>query len=248
MDWLNIYYNAHDEMNNLLFNICCYPIRLFFWILLKFLGWNFLSQKDHDILLNESKMVLVFSHTTLWDFWLIFFHMIVYPNMTKNVYTSMSSSFFNKWYGFILKRFQFIPTVRLEDKSIGFVNIVTNSLKNRSEYAFMISPEGKLNKSPWRSGYYYIAKNLNVPIYAIGFDYELKKLVLGKRRHPNEYESKEQIEKLLQYDMSQIVPLYPQNSFVEIRSHSKLNRYWCDVPTVIINTLLFLYLCKIYIT
>ena len=86
---------------------------------------------------------------------------------------------------------------------------------------FLISPKGSILKKDWKSGYYYISKQINVPIIAVGLDYEQKTIYIGK---PIDNQLDEPIIKnKLYHDLSKIVPLYPEQENMMIRKHNYNN-------------------------
>ena len=68
---------------------------------------------------------------------------------------------------------------------------------------------------PWRSGFYYIAKEMGWKLRVSGFDFERRCFVFGPVRDlPNTYDKALSI---MQEDMSQIVPAWVSRSEVNIR-------------------------------
>lgn len=203
----------------------------FAWGFLIILGWESLPINHiHELKNKNKKIVVIFSHTSYWDFWLIILYAMAYPGIMDNVYTVIKPQVFESWYGKILRDNNFIPATKLEEKNGGFVSNTVEKLKTKDIFMLMLSPEGTIKKNEWKSGYYYIAKSLCAKIVVAGFDYEKKSLVVigpvdisDKTLHSaNLY---------LQQNMSRIIPLNIKNSFVPIYpspQHNILNISFCD--------------------
>lgn len=84
-------------------------------------------------------------------------------------------------------------------------------------FNLLICPKGTILKKKWRTGYYHIAKELNVPILVGGMDYNLKKVVLFDIE---QHDSIENTERSVKLQLANIVPLYPECEVVDIRDHS----------------------------
>jgi 1-acyl-sn-glycerol-3-phosphate acyltransferase len=65
------------------------------------------------------------------------------------------------------------------------VNAIAELFKNKDEFRMTLSPEGtrkKVNK--WRTGFYYIAKEANVPIIMFTLDFENKRNKISEPFYP----------------------------------------------------------------
>ena len=71
--------------------------------------------------------------------------------------------------------------------------------KDKKEFMFVISPKGKVANSPWRSGYYVIAKELGCKIIPCGLDYEHKCLSF-EEPFTIENHSKQDMDHLIQFN------------------------------------------------
>lgn len=88
--------------------------------------------------------------------------------------------------GYILKKLGAIPVDRnAKTKSLSFVEQVLELFAQRDELVIMIAPEGTRKKvSKWRSGFYYMAINANVPILYGYLDYRKKHAGIGGVFYP----------------------------------------------------------------
>lgn len=53
----------------------------------------------------------------------------------------------------------------------GMTNSMIEYMKQNKHKLFVISPEGSLSAKEWKSGFFYIAKGINSPIYVGGIDF-----------------------------------------------------------------------------
>lgn len=199
--------------------------------ILVFMGWNLIS---HDVLqkLRKSKRsVIVFSHTSYFDFYILILYLLAYPRELKSVKTLVKPQPF-KHFGWILRRFGAIPATKVDDKNGGAVNRITNELKHLDSFMFLISPKGSILKREWRSGYYHIAKQLNVPLKVAGLDYETQKIIVSDEIDSNKSES--DIESFLKDELKEIVPLFPKEEVVDVRPY-KHTRIINKTPIIIIS-------------
>lgn len=66
------------------------------------------------------------------------------------------------------------------DAKQSIVDQAVKLFKENEEFILAIAPEGTRKKvKKLRSGFYYIARNAEIPIVPVGFDFENKKILLG---------------------------------------------------------------------
>jgi len=207
------------------------------WFILLSMGWHKLADSELARVKNPKQAVFVFAHTSYWDFWLIAIHGLIFPELMDHVYTVMQPQPFNSWYGKYLRMWNFIPATRAEDAGNGFVKETVDLFKKKDRAFLMLSPEGRILQTKWRSGYYHIAKELDIPIIVVGFDYEIRSLVANKFRTHQEYQTKEKMEEILMNDMATVIPLHPHQSHVKItKAHNPVNVMAYD-PIMISNVI-----------
>lgn len=181
------------------------------------LGWHPISKDDYNKIIKEKKLIMLFSHTSYFDFILLLLCLFIYPEIRSKIYAIVKPQLIDN-YGFLFKYFNFIPSTRLEDTGNGFVKKTSEKLNSLSSFYLLISPKGTIKKSPWRSGYYWLAKQLNANIIVIGPDYQNKKIVFQNIYSVDDM-SKDFLEYTLKYDMSLIHPINPQYEYL----HSNYN-------------------------
>ena len=57
------------------------------------------------------------------------------------------------------------------------VDLIADLFNQNESFILALSPEGTRKKvSSWKTGFYYIAKKANVPIYSVALDFENKQI------------------------------------------------------------------------
>lgn len=188
-------------------------------------SWGWQLPTDRDVRRfsshNTRKIIIVISHTSYWDFSLLMMYRQADPRIKKHLYLVVKPQAFDSW-GWALKPMGCIPATRSEDSGSGFVEKTVEQFQGK-DIRLIISPEGKLDATEWRSGYYHIAKKLQASVMVAGLDYKKKCLYFGKI-HPFEDVdacSKDQLEEMLMEEMSNIVPLHPERSRVNAKYEHK---------------------------
>lgn len=194
------------------------PISYIFKFILFILGWSRITEKQLSKISNLNKAVLLFSHTSYFDFWILILYVLAQPEILNDVYIVMKPQpFQNPIFKFFLEKLHFLPASRLEDKGSGFVNRISEFLNTKNTFFLLISPEGTIKANEWRTGYFYIAKATKSSIMVVGFDYVNKCLSLGKNDYiPSHFSDIIFYQTSLQYEMSEIVPYNIHNSSVPI--------------------------------
>ncbi len=123
------------------------------------LGWKKL--KDYP----KEKCVIVFPHTSYWDLliWIIFFE--------KNMFLLANPNYYNWATKWIYTALNLIPSTRLEETGFGLVSQLVQRFKGNKN-SIVLSPKGTIKKKKWKTGYYYIARELGVKIYPFILDFE----------------------------------------------------------------------------
>jgi len=119
--------------------------------------------------------------------------------------------------GWILRKLGAIPSTKLEDKNGGSVSRIVNQLKQTDKFVFLISPKGTIKNAPWRTGYYYIAKQSNAKILAIGLDYYKKSIIICSDLISTKTNDETIITNYLQDTLKTIIPVYPEREGINIQ-------------------------------
>ncbi|MEA1897418.1 MAG: 1-acyl-sn-glycerol-3-phosphate acyltransferase, partial [Bacteroidota bacterium] len=114
--------------------------------------------------------LVVAPHTSNWDY--VIGKLIFYAyGISSHVLMKKELFFFPL--GFFLKALGGIPLDRSRNENT--VNKMIDLFKTKDEFILTITPEGSRKKSDnWKTGFYYIAKYANVPVYLGYCNYEKK--------------------------------------------------------------------------
>ncbi|MCW8879914.1 MAG: lysophospholipid acyltransferase family protein [Kangiellaceae bacterium] len=139
--------------------------------LLRWSGWNLISQPPQV----KKYVVIVAPHTSNWDFWVFILIKFIFR---------MHVSFIGKHtifvgpIGWVLKKWGGIPINRSAKHNV--VDTIVEEFDKRDELIFALSPEGTRSfKDHWKSGFYYIALNANVPLQLCYIDSKTKSVGFG---------------------------------------------------------------------
>lgn len=126
---------------------------------------------------NISKCVLVAApHTTNWDF---FYTIFAFWDLGIPLKFFIKDSWTKPWYGFLIKNLGGIGINRQQRSNM--VDYAADLLKNNENLYMLNTPEGSRSRAEkWKTGFYYIAKEANVPIVLAYCDYEKKMAGIGK--------------------------------------------------------------------
>jgi 1-acyl-sn-glycerol-3-phosphate acyltransferase len=141
--------------------------KFFFW-LMKIMGWKI----DEHIPAGVKKAVIVVGpHTSNWDFVIGRIAFMKY-NMKAKYLIKKELFFFP--FGYFLKAIGGIPVDRTKKNNI--TEQAVKLFKENDEFFLVFSPEGTRKYQPhWKKGFYYIARQANVPIYITYIDYKTKR-------------------------------------------------------------------------
>lgn len=162
--------------------------------------------------------VLVFSHSSYWDAFVVILYII--STYGRNIHCVVQPKL-SRWYFYPFARLLhaiFAPPNEQKNNN-SLKSIVSQFLsKPTSEKAhrmLIIAPKGTCAKREWRSGYYYIAKELNYRIYPLCMDFTHRDIVIGKPVDPNLL-SLEECTKNLQKQLGEYRALNMENVEFEI--------------------------------
>lgn len=191
-------------------------LALFFRFILWSIGWQLMSTETLQYLHRWNRIVIVFSHTSYVDFYIMILYILAYPDDLCAVRMLVKPQPFN-YVGWLLRKFGAIPGTSIDEVKGGAVIRVVKELQKDNETLFLISPKGTIVKREWRSGYYHIAQALQAPLLASGLDYEQHAIVVSSIIDYNNTESV--IKAHLYEQLGNIVPLFPDDEVMNIRPH-----------------------------
>lgn len=137
-------------------------------LILKLLGWQIIGESPK----LRKYVLIVAPHTSNWDFVLgVFARKVIGINM----HYMGKSSLFKPPHGFLFRWLGGFPVDR--SKPNGLVNAAVELFKSREDFILVLSPEGTRKYNPnWKTGFWHIAHEANVPIAIVSFDYSTKEI------------------------------------------------------------------------
>jgi len=154
----------NDSSQNAFFSTCANKV-------LDLTGWY-----CEPIPERYTKAVIAYApHTSNWDFPLLIGAR--FANKVNVQWAGKSEMF--RWP--FISALTFLGGVPIErSKSTNMVQTVVNIFNNQERFLYAMSPEGtRKYQDFWRSGFYYIALEANVPIILYCLDYENKRVTIG---------------------------------------------------------------------
>ena len=167
---------------------------------------------DEEIEKMSSKLIMVTSHTSVYDFILSFLLFQICFRKRYNCQILMKKSF----EGYVSPIVKYVDNrmkmIRVDGEKNGLVNQVVENLKYQNNYILGMSPEGTRQcVDKLRKGYYYIGKELGCKVIYVGIDYENRIMKLEPEHEIcEEWEDEEKwfIENCKKYP-----PLFPEQCF-----------------------------------
>ena len=195
--------------------VLAYLLRWCATLLLYALGWTPISRKDIKCHLLIKKGVIVYNHTTAWEFGLTLLYGWSCPELFGIAYFVVKPGL-HKWLQYFSSAF--VPATPLEERNQGFVAKTSALFLNRDRYHIYIAPDGQRKLGKWLPGYSKLASSLNnqeyhnTPVYiaVMGFDFVQHRLRFGARQIVDNSTDFKLLEQKLQKSCSDIVPLYPE--------------------------------------
>lgn len=147
---------------------------VFYWLAtfcLFLLGW-----KTKGEIPDIKKFVLIAApHSSNWDF--VFFLLIVFK-FKISIHWMGKHTMFKMPFKWLLKRLGGIPVDRSEKGQI--VQSMADAFERSKELIITIAPSGTREKvMKWKTGFYHIARQANVPIVCGFIDYKQKTIGIG---------------------------------------------------------------------
>lgn len=133
----------------------------------KLMGWRI----EGDLPTNLKKyVIIVVPHTSWYDFYI---GVMVRKLMGVSINFIAKKELFSLPFGWYFRWMGGAPVDRSSQKNS--VQQVAQLFKDRDEFRLALAPEGTRKKVElWKSGFYYIALEANVPIVSVAFDYGSK--------------------------------------------------------------------------
>ncbi|MBV7316049.1 lysophospholipid acyltransferase family protein [Shewanella sp. NIFS-20-20] len=155
--------------------------RLCHW-LMKISGWRFEGSPPQ---INQYIMI-VGPHTSNWDF---IIGVIARGALKTQIHFLGKHQLFIPPWGWFFRAIGGSPVDRRKNNNL--VDSAALLFATQPHYKLALAPEG--TRSPvtrWKTGFYHIAQQAQVPIVAVGLDFSLKKIIIapsfmptGNKRH-----------------------------------------------------------------
>lgn len=178
-------------------------------------GW---SDIDPTTIPSEPSMFLV-SHSSYWDILVVW--LFSFTPGFRNVY-SIAKPQFREWYYWpVRSQMNFIYAPRLEERGTGSIDVIYSQFEAIQETSkhILLSPKGTIQKRPWRSGYYYLAKKAGLKIYPLLINYSYRTISIGDPVDPTRVELQEATESL-QKQLGTLRVIAMENAEYEIHDPS----------------------------
>jgi 1-acyl-sn-glycerol-3-phosphate acyltransferase len=111
--------------------------------------------------------------------------------MARSILEITSTKFIGKselfrWpYGIIFRALGGQPVERTKDNNL--VEAVVEMFNRRDKFSIALAPEGTRSKvKRLKTGFYHIARQANIPIYPVGFDFSTKTIIINKPLFPTD--------------------------------------------------------------
>ncbi|WP_141675583.1 1-acyl-sn-glycerol-3-phosphate acyltransferase [Formosa haliotis] len=152
---------------------------LYEFIYFKVLKWKLIGDFPRDL---KKYIVIAVPHTSWHDFYIG----ILIRKIKDTPINFVAKKELFKWpMGWYFRKVGGVALDRTSGQNK--VQAIAELFKNREEFRLNIAPEGTREKvEAWKTGFYYIAKEANVPIVMITFDFGKKQNVISKPFYPTD--------------------------------------------------------------
>lgn len=153
--------------------------------LLKLSGWKLDPNLPKDI---HKCIVIAAPHSSNWDFWYMILSFGVYG---LKIRFTVKKEWMRFPFSIIMKPLGGIAidrTPRKDGNRPSFVEAMTQLFTDHQDLIIVITPEGTRSKrTEWKTGFFHVATNANVPILLGYVDYGKKIAGIGKTVVPTTY-------------------------------------------------------------
>ncbi len=191
-------------------------VSIYFEEFISYLSLFLLNQLGFKVNLESlkyvpNKSIIIMSHTSIYDFVICSMIYHVYFKKRLNIYFMMKEEFGTPANDICIRFFPYMRIIPI-GSTHNIVQKVVEELKDSDHYALSIAPEGTRRVvEDIRTGFYYIARQLNVPVVYCGIDFATKDIYFEKGRKMG---SNIEEEKIWFGEMCQkYTPLYPENCY-----------------------------------
>ncbi|WP_299011238.1 1-acyl-sn-glycerol-3-phosphate acyltransferase [uncultured Shewanella sp.] len=175
-------------------------LQTFCYRLLKLIGWDF-----KGVLPNAPQYIIIVApHTSNWDFLI---GLIGCYALGKKIHFLGKHQLFIPPWGWIFRALGGTPVDRSQCNNL--VKGASLLFKNDPNFKLALTPEGTRSQvTRWKMGFYHIARLANIPIVTVGFDFKIKKIIIGHSIIPSD-DIKSDMEKIISFHRT-IKGLHPK--------------------------------------
>lgn len=131
------------------------------------LGWKVKGRVPADL---KKYVIIVAPHTSNWDFLVGLAARSILGIDSKYM---AKKELFRFPFGWLFRKLGGYPVDR--SKTNNFVDAVCDIFNSKEAFSIAITPEGTRSYSPkWKTGFYHIARQLQIPVIMVAFDYPSK--------------------------------------------------------------------------
>ena len=146
------------------------------FIYFKLMGWKLLGNFP-----EVSKCVVIVAPHTSWHDFLV--GLLVRKIVGLEINFIGKKSLFKPPFGWWFRYLGGTPVDR--SKSHNLVSAIAEIFREKKEFRLALAPEGTRKKvSQWKTGFYYIALEAQVPIISVAFDFGKKEVKISEPFHP----------------------------------------------------------------
>ncbi|MFW5759921.1 MAG: 1-acyl-sn-glycerol-3-phosphate acyltransferase [Cyclobacteriaceae bacterium] len=153
-------------------------------LFLKIMGWKIATSFPEGV---NKGVIVAAPHTSNWDF--VFARLALYLLNVPVKYTIKKEWIEIPVIGWFLQKAGAIAIDRSKQNSgkrASMTDQMTRIMLENENIFILVTPEGTRSYAPrWRSGFYHVAKNANVPILLGFLNYQLKHAGIGPVIHPS---------------------------------------------------------------
>ncbi len=143
------------------------------FILKNIMGWKIEGDFDRSI---KRAVLICVPHTSYVDF---IISILARRILDVEINFVGKKELFNWPFGWYFRWMGGAPLNR--NRAENKVEAIADLIKSKEEFRMALAPEGTRKKvNSWKTGYYFIAMNAEVPIIPISFNYPIKTLTIGK--------------------------------------------------------------------
>lgn len=152
------------------------------FIYFKILGWKIVGNTNFSKDTIKKAVIIAAPHTSWHDFYIgLLLRKIL---CVKTNFIGKAELF--KWpFGYYFRSIGGVPVNRKERQDL--VSSIVDIFNERDEFRLTLAPEGTRKKvDKWRTGFYHIAKQANVPIIMFTLDFEKKQNNISEPFYPTD--------------------------------------------------------------